>query len=159
VTDLVTRHGGEILYTERWPDRKLAYEIKGRKKGTYFLTYFRAAGEAISGVRRDAQLSDRILRVLIVKNERALAEIEGRKEAQQVASAAPADGSPVGAFDGDELRQEFGPEEAVAGPGGAGRQAKRARVEAEPEALNVAQEASDDVAEAPDDAAAVSEEE
>jgi len=82
VLDLISKHGGEVLYTERWQDRKLAYEIKGRRKGTYLLTYFQAEGEAVADIRRDAQLSDRILRVLILRNDRALAEIEERKAAQ-----------------------------------------------------------------------------
>jgi len=110
VTDMVTRHGGEILYTERWPDRKLAYEIKGRRKGTYFLTYFKADGGAVAPLRREAQLSERILRVLVLKNDRALEEIEKRREAQQKSAAppevapadsAPADSAPAGDETGD----------------------------------------------------------
>ena len=35
-----------MVYSERWPDRKLAYEVKGCRKGTYFLPYFTAPGPA-----------------------------------------------------------------------------------------------------------------
>jgi ribosomal protein S6 len=115
VTDLISRCGGEILYTERWPDRKLAYEIKGRRKGTYLLTYFRAPGEAVKPLRREARLSEQVLRVLILENTRALQEIEKRKEAQEkvrvrAAEAASAGGAPPA---GDETPEEFGNEEAV----------------------------------------------
>jgi small subunit ribosomal protein S6 len=119
VTDMVTRCGGEILYTERWPERKLAYEIRGHRKGTYLLTYFRANGSAVAPIRRESGLSDRILRVLIVKNDGAVEEIERRKEAQQRGAilAPPVDlgtsVSAVGTFDADESQEEFGPDEAV----------------------------------------------
>jgi small subunit ribosomal protein S6 len=63
--ELFRRNSVEVVYTERWPDRKLSYEIKGCKKGTYYLTYFRAPPGAIRGIERDCQLSDKVLRLLI----------------------------------------------------------------------------------------------
>ena len=120
VTDLITRCGGEVLHAERWPDRKLAYEIKGRRKGTHFLTYFHAAGDGIAQLRRECQLSERILRVLVLKNDHAAAEIERRKEAQaqgkvlaphEIHSRAPA--APVTAPEAED-EGEFGAEEAAA---------------------------------------------
>lgn len=78
VQDLLTKHGAELVYGERWPDRKLAYEIRGCKKGTYYLTYFRAPPEAISGIRKDSQLSERILRVLVLYDEELVEDCEKR---------------------------------------------------------------------------------
>ena len=56
ILDLLKRHGAETLYSERWPERRLAYEVKGCKKGTYFLTYFNATGTAIPELHRDIEL-------------------------------------------------------------------------------------------------------
>lgn len=73
VQDLFQRHAAELVHAERWPDRKLAYEIKGCKKGTYYLTYFNAPTTAIQGLQRDCGLSDRVLRAMFVYED-ALAE-------------------------------------------------------------------------------------
>ena len=35
------KYGAEILASRKWDDRKLAYPIKGHKKGLYYLTYSR----------------------------------------------------------------------------------------------------------------------
>ncbi len=79
ILDLLNRHGAETLYTEKWPERRLAYDVKGCKKGTYYLTYFNAPRDAIVELRRDIQLSERILRVLFVQEEGLAEEMEGRK--------------------------------------------------------------------------------
>src|SRR4029453_1356095 len=69
VQDLLQKNSAELVYSERWPDRKLAYEIRGMKKGTYYLTYFRAPTTAIQGIKRDTELSERVVRVLIINEE------------------------------------------------------------------------------------------
>ena len=69
VTDLLEKHGAEIASARRWDERKLAYTIRGRRRGTYLLTYFRARGDAIGLVRRDVELEERILRYLLIRGE------------------------------------------------------------------------------------------
>ena len=56
----------EIVSIRKWDERKLAYEIKGHSRGTYILCYFRANGEKIQDIERDVQLSERVMRVLIL---------------------------------------------------------------------------------------------
>ena len=87
VEDVLRKHSGEIVYSERWPDRRMAYEIRGCKKGTYYLTYFNAPPGAIAGLRRDCELSDRILRVLFLQEEGIEEELERRKNRQTVDAA------------------------------------------------------------------------
>ena len=94
VLDLLGRHDAELEHAERWPDRKLSYEVKGCRKGTHYLTYFRAPPTEITGLHRDCELSDRVLRVLILQDE-ALEELcDGRRrreeEAMQKSEAAEA---------------------------------------------------------------------
>ena len=62
---IMERAAGQIVMSKRWDERKLAYEIKGRKRGCYVLTFFRAPKDRIAGIERDVQLSESILRVLI----------------------------------------------------------------------------------------------
>ena len=58
VTDVLTKHGAELVTARRWNERKLAYEIKGRKRGTYLLAYYHMGIDGIEGLRRDLELSE-----------------------------------------------------------------------------------------------------
>ena len=66
---LLTKHGAEILHCGKWGERKLAYEIAGRRRGTYILTFFNATGKAVNEIYRECELSDMILRSLILRAE------------------------------------------------------------------------------------------
>ena len=79
VGDLLKKNEADLVYSERWPDRKLAYEVKGCRKGTYFLTYFNASGTGISTLHRDVQLSERVLRLLVLQNEYIEEVLEAHK--------------------------------------------------------------------------------
>ena len=48
---------------------KLAYEIGGHKRATYYLTYFKAPTTSLAGIRTDANLSEKIIRHLILALE------------------------------------------------------------------------------------------
>lgn len=78
VQEILQKHGAEIVYSERWPDRKLCYDIGGSKKGTYFLTYFKAPPHAVQPIERDAQLSERILRLLVLYDPELVQDCEKR---------------------------------------------------------------------------------
>ncbi|UCG33536.1 MAG: 30S ribosomal protein S6 [Phycisphaerales bacterium] len=67
INRLMERAGGQIIAKHRWDERRLAYEIKRRKRGVYFLIYMRAPGSSIRPLERDVQLSEGILRALIVR--------------------------------------------------------------------------------------------
>jgi len=66
---LFERAGAELVGKRSWDERKLAYPIKKFRRGLYILTYFKADPEKIVGLERDVQLSDRVLRVLILNRE------------------------------------------------------------------------------------------
>lgn len=69
VTDTLKKHGAEVVSARRWDERRLAYTIHGRQRGTYLLTYFKAGPNAVAGIRRDAELDERILRHLVLSVE------------------------------------------------------------------------------------------
>ncbi|MBI5434201.1 MAG: 30S ribosomal protein S6 [Planctomycetes bacterium] len=69
VADLVKKNGGEVSTIRRWDERRLAYAIRGRRRGTYYLTYFKAAPEAITAIRHDFELEERVLRYLVLRVE------------------------------------------------------------------------------------------
>lgn len=59
--------GGEVLVSRMWEERRLAYPIKGHRKGTYWLTYVRLDSQALSEVKHRFQLSDSVLRSMFVQ--------------------------------------------------------------------------------------------
>ncbi|MBN2375626.1 MAG: 30S ribosomal protein S6 [Sedimentisphaerales bacterium] len=59
----------------KWDERRLCYEINGHKRGTYILCYFDADPDSITGIERDVQLSEVILRVMILRADKIPAEI------------------------------------------------------------------------------------
>jgi ribosomal protein S6 len=79
IQDILKKNGAELVYSEKWPERRLAYDIKGCKKGTYYLTYFNAPPGAIRPIEHDCQLSERILRILIIQEKGLDREMERRK--------------------------------------------------------------------------------
>ena len=66
VASLVEQLGGEVLLSRLWDERKLAYPIKGHRRGTYWLAYFRIDPSAVKDLTRRFQLSGSILRFLIM---------------------------------------------------------------------------------------------
>ena len=75
VDRLMTRAEAEVIVTRRLEDRRLAFEIDGRKRGLYVLTYFRAEGPTIGALERDVRLSESILRVLILRADHVTEEV------------------------------------------------------------------------------------
>ena len=67
VKGFIERHGGQIKVLKKWDERKLAYEIKGNKRGTYIISYFKAPGEAVTQIERDVNLSEEVLRVMVTR--------------------------------------------------------------------------------------------
>jgi ribosomal protein S6 len=69
VRTILDRAGAEVLSLKKWDERKLAYEINRKSRGTYILSYFRAVGTKIQGMERDIRLNERIMRALILNVE------------------------------------------------------------------------------------------
>lgn len=74
VADFVQKLGGEVLVTRLWEERRLAYPINGQRKGTYWLAYFRLDGKQIGVLERECQLSESIMRSLVIKIDPRIVE-------------------------------------------------------------------------------------
>jgi len=66
VKRLMERAEADLIRMKKWDDRRLTYEVQGHKRGTYVLAFFKAPTDKIAGMERDVQLSEEILRVLII---------------------------------------------------------------------------------------------
>lgn len=69
VTDTLEKHGAKVKTIRRWDERKLAYTIRGKNRGTYALCHFEMGNEHIAPMRREFDLSERVLRYLILRVE------------------------------------------------------------------------------------------
>jgi len=87
IRSILQRSEAEVLQLRKWDERKLIYEIKGRRRGLYVLTYFKADPSKIVELERNAQLNERILRVLILSADHVTAE--------QMSAATPAEYEPA----------------------------------------------------------------
>jgi len=74
MTALVEKHGGHVQASRRWDERKLAYNIKQRRRGTYLLAYATLEAGGVATLRRELDLTETVLRYLILKVETVPAE-------------------------------------------------------------------------------------
>src|SRR5437763_115037 len=72
---ILERNQAEVLASRPWDERRLAFPIKGHKKGLFFLTYFRTEGQHIASIERDYALNEMILRAMILHIDPKLVDI------------------------------------------------------------------------------------
>jgi len=76
IKSILERVAAEIVSIRKWDERRLAYAINGKTRGTYILCYFKADGQRIREAEREIQLSEQIMRVLILCAEGREQDIE-----------------------------------------------------------------------------------
>ena len=91
-TDLLTSKGAEIVYENNWGMRKLAYPIRKKTSGFYYLIEFKAEGSVINDLEVAYKRDERLLRFLTVSlDKHAVAYNEKKRNAKKGATeAAPA---------------------------------------------------------------------
>jgi len=67
VKDLIVRQGGEILKSENWGRRRLAYALNRHQKGNYILLLFKAPPSTIIELERFCKVVDSIIKFMVVK--------------------------------------------------------------------------------------------
>ena len=70
--DVVAKQGGEMIKFEDWGKKKLAYEVKRERKGTYVYFYFRAPNITVGELERSYRLEDSIIKFLTVHLKKEL---------------------------------------------------------------------------------------
>jgi small subunit ribosomal protein S6 len=80
VRGILEKHEGKPIVLKKWDERKLAYEIRGEKRGLYIIAFFTAPAASLAGIVRDVELSDQVLRVMVTKadhlNSEEMAAVE-----------------------------------------------------------------------------------
>jgi small subunit ribosomal protein S6 len=102
INEILARGNAEVIAMRKWDERRLAYEIRGQKRGLYILVYFRAPGPDVAHIERDCNLSEKILRAMILRADhmnteqmqaadaRKELEVEAKLRAERPATPAPA---------------------------------------------------------------------
>jgi small subunit ribosomal protein S6 len=95
IKKILKKAKAEVVSMRKWDDRRLAYEIKGKGRGTYILCYFRSDGQKNPDIEKGVQLSERIMRVLIlsvdwmttedIEKDTPATKVEKEKEQRQSA--------------------------------------------------------------------------
>jgi small subunit ribosomal protein S6 len=65
---IIQQNGGEIAKHEVLGKRRLAYEIKKHRDGTYVLVQFSAEPPVVAELERVLRITDEVIRHLIVKD-------------------------------------------------------------------------------------------
>jgi small subunit ribosomal protein S6 len=64
------KSGANFMKAENWGRRKLAYEVKRERKGTYAYFYFKGPGNVVGDLERAYRLEDSIVKFLSVRLEK-----------------------------------------------------------------------------------------
>ncbi len=130
VEQSVAGNGGEIIKSEKWAERDLAYRIENYTRGTYYIAVYAAEPKAVTDIERYFNLSkNNVLRFMTVnyieeegKTAGAGTNVPPRPSEQEDQSAfqTPHSESEEQAKGGDEQPQEAAeqPQEAAEQPKG-----------------------------------------
>ncbi len=89
IHELFGRANATVLAMKKWDDRRLAYEIDKQKRGVFILAYFSCPTDMVAKLERDAQISSKILRLLVIKADHLTEEeIAANDERQALADEA-----------------------------------------------------------------------
>ncbi|MBN1457736.1 MAG: 30S ribosomal protein S6 [Sedimentisphaerales bacterium] len=115
-----SRAGADVVEMKKWDERRLAYDVKGKSRGTYILAYFNCDPLKISSIERDVRLSESIVRVLILRTDKMSKEdiekevpfvVAERKAAEEAVAAQAAAEARQAAVEARQAAAEEDPQE------------------------------------------------
>lgn len=95
IQGIITKGGGEILKTDKWGRRKLAYEINHHSRGFYVLFLYRAPSDVNRKIEDTFKVFDPVIKFMLMRLDKkqasgTLKALEAEKKAKAAAAAAPA---------------------------------------------------------------------
>jgi small subunit ribosomal protein S6 len=67
---VIEKEGGEVVKTEDWGKRKLAFEVSKEKKGNYLMFLLKGPGTMVRELEKLKSVEDALIRSLIIKSDR-----------------------------------------------------------------------------------------
>jgi len=92
---LIVSNDGNVLLTDNWGRKRLAYSIGKNKEGNYFLIQFSSPPSVTEELREFFSINDSIIRHLIVKMQKPAKKKRSGKKEQASAESQPVAASPV----------------------------------------------------------------
>ncbi len=95
IQGIITKGGGEILKTDQWGRRKLAYEINHHSRGFYVLFLYYAPSDVNRKIEDTFKVYDPVIKFMLMRLDKkqaagTLKALEAEKAAKAAAAAAPA---------------------------------------------------------------------
>src|SRR6476620_7885037 len=88
LAQVITNYAGEVVLTEDWGKRKLAYPIRKENRGQYTYLVYSGKGDVVHEIERNLRLHDHILRFLTVNLEKEFDAENFRKQRSDYHAAA-----------------------------------------------------------------------
>ncbi len=88
LAQVISTFQGEVVLTEDWGKRKLAYPITKENRGHYTYLVYTGKGDIVHEVERNLRLNDQVLRFLSVNLEKEFDAPQFRKERSDFHAAA-----------------------------------------------------------------------
>ena len=78
---VITGNGGQIVNSEAWGLRKLAYPIQKKTTGFYFLLEFTGEGSIVNTLETQFRRDERVIRFLTFKQDKYAVEYSEKRRA------------------------------------------------------------------------------
>jgi small subunit ribosomal protein S6 len=98
-TRYVVAEGGQIVKVAPWGRRRLAYPIERYREGSYHIIVFESPAEAIAELERSLQITEDVLRYLVVRTFRP---VRARRDADAGSGDEGESELPLGEDEDDE---------------------------------------------------------
>lgn len=84
LTERITKLEGSVVKVEQWAEnKKLAYEVKGLRRGSYLTAYFHLDPSQVETLERNLRLDERIVRHVVVVHHRLPPEFAPKEEKKE----------------------------------------------------------------------------
>ncbi len=87
IRELVPQKGGLVVEFDEWGSRKMAYEVKKKKRGFYLRVDYCGTGELVNEMERQFRIDDRVLKYMTILLEEDV-DMEAIQEKMAQASEA-----------------------------------------------------------------------
>ncbi len=69
IQGIITSNNGEVVNTDNWGVKKLAYEVKKRRSGFYSCIQFNGNADTIEELKRNYRIMDNLMKYIIIRLE------------------------------------------------------------------------------------------
>ena len=82
VNAFVTENGGNLMQSDEWGQRRLAYPIEKKRNGYYVNMYFEGPPELVAKLERAMQINEDIMRYLTLKYDAKMVRHYEKQQAE-----------------------------------------------------------------------------